>query len=113
MSHPVARSLSVWEILTGTVQQFKQWCRAGDPPPRTQVKSIYLMIFLNIFGLIALTVWALAVLEIKFNGVFTSLVPLLAVAFLTLCPGIYGAWVSFCCWRRVYRYDWFMIPHFE
>jgi hypothetical protein len=113
MSGQPAGSISVGEVLKDTVQQFKQWCRAGDPPPRTQVKSIYLMIFLNIFGLISLTIWTLAVLEIKFYGIFTSLIPLAGVAFLTLCPGIYGAWVSFCCWRRVYGYDWFMIPHFE
>jgi hypothetical protein len=71
------------------------------------------MIFLNVFGLISLAVWTLAALGVKFTTVFTSTVPLAVVAFLTLCPGIYVGWVSLCCWRRVYGYDWFMVPHFE
>ena len=31
---------------------------------------------------------------------------------VTLCPGLYGLWVTICCWRRVYGYDWFMLPEF-
>jgi hypothetical protein len=106
-------SLGIRSILRGMVHGVAGWVRSGDPPPKTQVKSLYLMVLLNIIGFTALTVWILGVLEIKFYDTFTSLIPLAFTAFVTLCPGLYGLVVSFCCWRRVYGYDWYMIPHYE
>lgn len=99
-------------ILGDIFHELAKWIRAGDKPPRTQVGSIYLMIALNLFGITALTVWTLAFFEIKFYNVFTSIAPLAFIAFVTLCPGLYGLWVTLCCWRRVYGYDWFMLPEF-
>jgi hypothetical protein len=107
------RSISTFAIIKDIFHQIHLWFQAGDPPPRTQVKSIYLMIFMNIVGFCALTIWLLAYFRIKFYSTFVSIVPIGIVAFLMLCPGIYGAWVSFSCWRRRYGYDWFMIPHYD
>jgi hypothetical protein len=106
-------SISTFAIIKDIFHQIPLWFRAGDPPPRTQVKSIYLMIFMNIVGFSALTVWLLAYFGIKFDHPDLPLVPIGIIAFLMLCPGIYGGWVSFCCWRRRYGYDWFMIPNYD
>ena len=108
MKDSTSASFIVGDIFRSVVE----WVRAGDKPPRTQVGSVWLMIALNLFGFTALTVWLLAVLEIKFYDTFTSIVPLAFIAFVTLCPGLYGLWVTICCWRRVYGYDWFMLPEF-
>ncbi|KAK8888213.1 hypothetical protein M9Y10_039277 [Tritrichomonas musculus] len=92
-------------------KSIRNWVNAGDPPPKTQVKSLYLIFFLLLLGISSLTFLILSYFEICFIDCVTSLVPVAAIAFLTLTPSLYGVWVSFCCWRRVYGYDWFMIPN--
>jgi hypothetical protein len=106
-------SVGIRTILVDICHQIGLWFRSGESPPPTQVKSIYLMIFLNIFGFAALTVFTLAYFEVKFVGLFTSLIPIAVASFLTLCPGIYGAWLCFACWRKFYGYDWFMVPNYD
>lgn len=91
----------------------RNWINAGDPPPKAQVNSLYLILFLFSIGFSALMVFIFAYLKICFYEYITSLVPLGAIAFLTLTPSVYGAYVAFCCWRRVYGYDWYMIPNFD
>ncbi|EAX99338.1 hypothetical protein TVAG_181950 [Trichomonas vaginalis G3] len=92
---------------------FKAWCAAGDPPPKTQVKSLYLMVFLLIFGFSTGTVWFLSAFDIKFVGQIEHLWILFLLSFLTLTPGLYALFISYHCWRRHRGYDWWIIPHFE
>lgn len=92
-------------------RSIRKWVKAGDPPPKTQVKSLYLIAFLLFIGMSSFIFLTLSYFEICFTDCVTSLVPVAVLAFLTLTPSIYGTWVSFCCWRRVYGYDWFMIPN--
>jgi hypothetical protein len=113
MSVTEPESVGFGSILKDIFHQVGHWFRSGEPPPRAQVKSIYLMIFLNLFGFAALTVFFLAFFEVRFVGVFTSIIPIAFVAFLTLCPGLYGAWLCFACWRRFYGYDWLMVPNYD
>jgi hypothetical protein len=105
--------VGIGAIVSDLFRQVGLWFRSGEPPPASQVKSIYLMIFLNLFGFAALTVFMLAYLEIRFVAFFPSLVPIAAACFLTLCPGLYGAWLCFACWRKFYGYDWFMVPNYD
>lgn len=107
-----SREITIPFIVKDIFKQIGIWFRKGDRPPPRQVKSIYLMVFLNIVGIAALIVWCLSFFGIKFENTFKSLIPLAFVAFITLCPGLYGLWVSVCCWRRVYGYDWNIIPEF-
>lgn len=94
-------------------KRIHEWFAAGDPPPKTQVKSLYLMIFLLIFGFSTGSVWFLAFFRIRFYEAIDHLGVLFLLSAITLIPGIYAAFVSFCCWRRVRGYDWWIIPHFE
>ena len=95
------------------IRRIQNWFAAGDPPPKTQIKSLYLMVFLLIFGFSTGTVWFLAFFRIRFYEVIDHLGVLFILSAITLIPGIYAAVVSFCCWRRVRGYDWWIIPHFE
>lgn len=104
---PVSSSSSIKNLF----RSIRNWIKAGDPPPKTQVKSLYLIAFLLLMGISSLTFLILAYFEICFTDCVTSLIPVAFIAFLTLTPSLYGVWVSFCCWRRVYGYDWFMIPN--
>ena len=99
--------------LTQPFHRVLEWIRAGNPPPKTQVKSLYLMVFLLVFGFSVATVWFMAFFRIRFYEVISSLTSLFIIGFLALCPGLYALWVSICCWRRVPGYDWWIIPHFE
>ena len=94
-------------------QRIREWFAAGDPPPKTQVKSLYLMIFLLIFGFSTGIVAFLSYFKIYFYEGINNIGVLFLLSAITLIPGIYAAWTSFCCWRRVPGYDWWIIPHFE
>ena len=91
---------------------FKKWCQAGDPPPSTQVNSLYLMVFLLIFGHIMGVMFFLALFDIACVGWFTSLFPLAFSSLITLIPSYYILWVSYHCWRKAPGYDWYIVPNF-
>lgn len=94
-------------------RRFREWWAAGDPVPKTHVKDMYLTAFLLIFGFASLYFGLNAFLGIKYDDLFTTPGVLLFVAAITLIPGLYAAWVTVCCWRRVPGYDWWILPHFE
>ena len=94
-------------------KRIHEWFAAGDPPPKTQVKSLYLMVFLLLFGISTGTVALLSVLRVYFYEGINNVGVLFFLSAITLIPGVYAAWTSFCCWRRVPGYDWWIIPHFE
>ncbi|EAY05976.1 hypothetical protein TVAG_124000 [Trichomonas vaginalis G3] len=92
---------------------FKAWCAAGDPPPQTQVKSLYLMVFLLVFGITTGTIWILSTFFNYFQGSIEHTWIFLFASFITLLPGVYALDISYHCWRRHRGYDWWIIPHFE
>ena len=100
-------------LLKKSLENFRAWFKKGVPPPATQVKSLYLMVFLILFGFATGTVFVLAYFKIMFYTWFVSIYPLAFVSAITLIPGIYAAWVSYHCWRGVRGYDWYMIPNYD
>jgi uncharacterized membrane protein len=106
-------SLSVFSIITSFFGGIAGWFRAGDPPPKTHRKSMAIMTALLIFGFAFVTMWVLALLEIGIWAQIRSPGSMAGCAFLTLCPGLYAAWVTVCCWRRIPGYSWGMIPFFD
>lgn len=105
-------SINVKNMIIYTFNQIKDWFKRGNPPPKTQVKSLYLMVFLLIIGIIFATISICSRMDIGFQGVFKQDAPVGFVAFLTLCPSLYGLYISYHCWRNHHGYDWFMVPNF-
>jgi hypothetical protein len=106
-------SLSVFSIIGSFFVAIAEWLRAGDLPPATHRKSMAIMAGLLVFGATFVTLWTLWLVG---HGIWADLRSpgsLLAMAFLTLCPGLYAFWITVCCWRRVPGYRWAMIPFFD
>jgi hypothetical protein len=107
------RSITICSIVRDIFHQIYVWFRAGSSPPQSQRNSVLFLIFLNLVGLVALTIWLLAFFKIKFYATFTSIVPIAIVAAMMLIPGLYGTWLSWCCWRRRPGYSWDMLPRYN
>jgi hypothetical protein len=110
---PAPASLGARLIAQSITGPLRAWLGAGNPPPRDQRSSLWFMAFLNLMGLLVLSLFTRALFDVRLRAAFTSIAPLALVAFILLCPGLYGAWVSACAWRRVRGYDWAMIPRFQ
>lgn len=93
-------------------RSFIEWVKAGEKPPKGQVKSIFLSIFLSIFGVLTTTYWFLHNFKYVDHKIEQPYV-LLIISFLTLTPGFFGIFASFMCWRRVKGYDWWIIPNWD
>ena len=89
------------------------WFRDGDPPPKTHRKSLCLMVFLNVIGMILLTCFILSHFEIALTDFIPISWPFAGLSFITLGPGLYILFLTICCWRRVKGYGWWMIPYVE
>jgi hypothetical protein len=106
-------SLSIFGIIGSFFTAIVNWFREGDLPPKSHRKSMAIMVALLVFGAAFVTIWISALLgrgiwaEVKSTG------SLLAMAFITLCPGLYALWIAFCSWRKGKGYSWTMIPFFD
>lgn len=112
MKKASSQSVLIRDIIFSFFTAFRDWIKAGNPPPRTHRKSMFIMTALLVFGFTFLTVWILAVTGTKFYTA-NSIHSFAIMAFITLCPGLWALWNSVCSWRRVKGYDWGMIPFFD
>ena len=106
-------NLSFLNSIENKLTKIKIWFKSGNPPPKTQIKSLYLALFLFLFGISVFTFFILSYFKIYFYEFVSSNMVLLLISFLTLCPSIYAFWISYHCWRKYPGYDWWIIPHYE
>lgn len=113
LSQQIKPSFGPLILMHKWISNTNEWIKSGEAPPKKQHGSLVLALVLFFIGLSTTAVWFLATFHIKFDDVLVTVNPLLFVSFITLCPSLYAGWVSICCWRKVYGYDWNMIPDWE
>lgn len=107
-----SQEVTIPKIIFSFFTAFVDWLKAGDLPPRTHRKSMFIMIALLLFGFTFLVIWIMAISGNRFYTA-NSVSSFGIMAFITLCPGLWALWNSVCAWRKVKGYDWGMIPFFD
>lgn len=95
------------------IHRAKKWWDAGDPIPETHRKSMWEIIALDLFGLVAIMLPILSYLEIINPLPFKNVLSLIGVCLLTWIPGLYMTICTIGCWRRIPGFSWGMIPYFD
>ena len=103
-------SLTFQWIVKDIIRAFREWLLSGTPPPAPQRRMLYVITFLIAFGIGTAVAFAYAIADVAPFNSMNAYQWLPVLSFLGLCPGLYGAFVAFCCWRNVHGYDWWIIP---
>ncbi|EAY20494.1 hypothetical protein TVAG_238660 [Trichomonas vaginalis G3] len=87
----------------------RMWFTCGETPPQS--------VKITIFGVLALIFAAFKVGTNCYKSIryLDHKTPqnyaLLVTTIFIVVPSLYILFISFCCWRRIAGYDWWMIPH--
>ena len=103
-------SLTFLAIARDVLRCARRWFRSGTPPPDPQRRMLYVVLFLLVFGIATTVAFVLAISGVDPFDSMNSYHWLPVLSFMSLCPAVYGAYVSLCCWRNVKGYDWWIIP---